>query len=261
MRALDLGALEGLYGLELALAGAEVVFVEGRESSAEKIRFAGRSLGIERAEVFTQDVRELSLSSHGQFDVILCIGLLYHLELESVLQLLTTMRELCTRAVVIDTHIALEDDELRRAAGELWIDADKTLSPLQTVELDGQIYRGRNYLEHDAASSPERRAQALWASLDNETSFWPTKTSLTNALVAAGFTSVLECLAPPLPGLAPDRVMLAAISGERRLLSSSSIMADAEYEPMPEAPVAMPQPTRRSLPGPLKRLGGWWRKP
>ncbi len=277
LRALDLGALEGLYGMELALAGMDVVFVEGRDASAEKIRFARRSLGIERGEVFTQDVRELSRSTHGQFDVILCIGLLYHLELESVLGLLRTMRELCTGAAVIDTHIALEDDELRRAAGSLWIDADKTLSPIQTVELEGHVYRGRNYLEHDAGSSPESRAQAMWASLDNETSFWPTKTSLTNALIRAGFTSVLECLAPPLPGLAPDRVMLAAIPGDRRPLSSSSIMADVEYEPMPEhgpsdasvgsgdgsadqSPVARPQRATRYLPGPLKRLRGLLRE-
>lgn len=277
LRALDLGALEGLYGIELALAGMEVVFVEGRDTSAEKIRFARRSLGIERGAVYTQDVRELSLSTHGQFDVILCIGLLYHLELESVLELLTTMRELCTGAAVIDTHIALEDEELRRAAGELWIDADKTLSPIHTVEFDGQSYRGRNYLEHDAASSPESRTHALWASLDNETSFWPTKTSLANALIGAGFTSVLECLAPPLPGLAPDRVMLAAIPGKRHPLSSSSIMADVEYEPLPEdvfseappsehsANASQPRqpgrrPTTRFLPGPLKRLRGLLRE-
>jgi hypothetical protein len=230
IRALDLGALEGLYGLELALAGSEVVFVEGRDASAEKIRFTLRSLGIERGKVYTQDVRELNLSTHGQFDVILCIGLLYHLELESVLRLLATMRDLCTGAVVIDTHVALEDDELRRATGTLWIDPDTTLSPIHTVEVDGTTYRGRNYAEHDPGSSLERRERAMWASLDNETSFWPTKPSLINALVGVGFTSVVECLVPPLPGLAPDRVHLAAIAGQRRPLASSSICSDVPYD-------------------------------
>jgi SAM-dependent methyltransferase len=230
VRALDLGALEGLYGIELALAGSEVVFVEGRDTSAEKIRFALRSRGIERGTVYTQDVRELSVATHGQFDVILCVGLLYHLELQSVLRLLTTMRELCTGVVIIDTHVALEDDELRGAAGTLWIDPDKTLSPIHTVQVDDESYRGRNYAEHDPGSPPEQRERAMWASLDNETSFWPTKPSLVNELMRAGFTSVLECLVPPLPGLAPDRVHLAAIVGQRRPLASSSICANVEYE-------------------------------
>ena len=139
-----------------------------------------------------------------------------------------------TGVVVIDTNIALEDDELRRAAGTLWIDPDTRLSPIHTVQVDGESYRGRSYFEHDPGSLPEQRERAMWASLNNETSFWLTKPSLVNALMRAGFTSVLECLVPPLPGLPPDRVHLAAIAGQRRALLSSSIGADVEYERLAE---------------------------
>ncbi|HEV7528664.1 MAG TPA: class I SAM-dependent methyltransferase [Solirubrobacteraceae bacterium] len=234
LRVLDLGALEGLYGLELALSGSEVVFVEGREAAAERIRFALEALALERAKVITQDVQDLTLREHGEFDVVLCIGLLYHLDAPGVFSLLERMHSVCRGLLVLDTHIALEDDELARFPHDVfWVDP-RALSSVRSLVADGRTYRGRDYREHEPGSSVEQRLQATWASLDNETSFWPTKPSLLNALVAAGFTTVLECDVPPLVGLPPDRVTLVAVAGERVELKSSSIDAALAYEPIPE---------------------------
>jgi hypothetical protein len=233
---LDLGALEGLYGIELALSGAEVVFVEGREAAAERIRFAVQALGLEQVEVVTQDVQELTLSEHGEFDVVLCIGLLYHLDASGVFSLLEGMRSVCRGLVVLDTHVALEDDELACFPDEVfWVDP-KGLSSVRSVVVDGRTYRGRDYREHEPGSSAQQRQQATWASLDNDTSFWPTKPSLLNALVASGFTTVLECDVPPLAGMPPDRVTLVAVPGERVALKSSSINATLPYEAIAEEP-------------------------
>jgi hypothetical protein len=238
LRVLDLGALEGLYGVELALSGAEVVFVEGREASAERIRFTVEALGLERTKVMTQDVHELTRSEHGEFDVVLCIGLLYHLDAPGMFALLERMRSVCRNLLVLDTHIAIEDDELAQAPGDVfWIDPH-TLSGVRSLVVDGRTYRGRDYREHEPGSSAEQRLQATWASLDNDTSFWPTKPSLLNALVAAGFTTVLECDIPPLAGSPPDRVTFVAVPGERVELESSSINAALPYEPVPERPAA-----------------------
>ncbi|MHB8658425.1 MAG: class I SAM-dependent methyltransferase [Solirubrobacteraceae bacterium] len=234
LRVIDLGALEGLYGLELALRGAEVVFVEGREVSAAKIRFAARELGLERVEVRTEDVRRLSSATHGHFDVVLCLGLLYHLDHASLLELLARMLDVCRGVLVLDTHIALEDDELNVVGVDLWIDPAASLSSMREVSRGGRTYRGRDYLEHRPEAGDAERLGSLWASLDNGTSFWPTRPSLLSALVEAGFTSVLECHAPPLIGLPPDRVTLVALGGAQEALRTSTILAEVPYERIPE---------------------------
>jgi hypothetical protein len=110
------------------------------------------------------------------------------------------------------------------------------LSDVRSLVVGGRTYRGRDYREHEPEASAEQRMQATWASLENDTSFWPTKPSLMNGLVAAGFTTVLECAVPPLIGLPPDRVTLVAVSGTRAELRSSSINAALPYERIPERP-------------------------
>jgi 2-polyprenyl-3-methyl-5-hydroxy-6-metoxy-1,4-benzoquinol methylase len=235
LRVLDLGALEGLYGIELALSGAEVVFIEGRHAAAERIRFASAALSLDRVSVHTQDVQQLSIAEHGEFDVVLCLGLLYHLGADEVLALLQRIHSVCRGVLVLDTHIALEDDELASFPDDaFWIDPRVALSDIRTVDVDGRTYRGRDYREHQPEASHEDRLHASWASLSRDTSFWPTKPSLLNALVASGFTTVLECTVPPLIGLPPDRVTLVAVPGDPVRLRSSSIQAGVAYEPIPE---------------------------
>lgn len=235
LRVLDLGALEGLYGIELALSGAEVVFIEGRDAAAERIRFASAALSLDRVSVHTQDVRQLSIAEHGEFDVVLCLGLLYHLGADEVLALLQRIRSVCRGVLVLDTHIALDDDELASFPDDaFWIDPRVALSGIRNVDVDGRTYRGRDYREHHPEASHEDRLHASWASLSRDTSFWPTKPSLLNALVASGFTTVLECSVPPLIGLPPDRVTLVAVPGDPVRLTSSSIQASTAYEPIPE---------------------------
>ena len=80
LRVLDLACLEGLYGLEFALHGAEVVGIEGREPNIEKARFAQSSLGLENMRLFHGDVRQISAARYGTFDVVLCLGIFYHLD-------------------------------------------------------------------------------------------------------------------------------------------------------------------------------------
>ena len=56
---LDLASLEGMYALELARRGAEVIAIEGREANIEKARFAARALAID-VDFQLGDVRDLS---------------------------------------------------------------------------------------------------------------------------------------------------------------------------------------------------------
>jgi SAM-dependent methyltransferase len=190
LRVLDLGCLEGLYSIELAKRGAEVVGIEGREANIAKARFTNEALGLDNVEFAQDDVRNLSREMYSDFDVILCLGLLYHLDADDVFALLGQIGELSRRMAIIDTHVALSGRESRSHGG--------------------QVYRGISFPEHAEEDS-------LWAAIGNRESFWPTKASLVNALSRAGFTSVSECVAPAQPLEQPDRVLLLAIKGERQI--------------------------------------------
>lgn len=184
IRVLDLACLEGLYAVELARRGASVVAVEAREPHVEKVRFARDALGLgDRLEIVHGDVRDATLDALGSFDVVLCLGILYHLEAADALGLLRSVGEMATRAAIVETQVALSGPE--EHAG----------------------HRGLTYAE-----PPDQP----WASVGNATSFWFTRPSLLNALAAAGFTSVSEVLSPPVPELAAyrDHVQLLALKGE-----------------------------------------------
>jgi SAM-dependent methyltransferase len=192
LRVLDLGALEGQYAVEFALHGAEVVAIEGREANAAKAHLAAEVLGLDNLDVRQEDVRGLSAEGHGSFDVVLCLGLLYHLDGADVFAFLDRLADVCTSLLILDTHVGLHPRRHYRHAGH--------------------EYRGVTFVEHSPRASAEQRQRSLWASLDNEESFWPTRASLLNALQRSGFTSVLECGVPAMA--APrDRITLAALRG------------------------------------------------
>lgn len=201
LRILDLGCLEGGYATEFARQGARVVGIEGRMANVEKIRFTKEVLGLENLEVVQDDVRHLSLEKYGSFDVVLCSGILYHLDAPDVASFLERVAEVCRRCTLIDTHIS-------RTGKKSFV-------------YRGQKYWGSTYIEHRATCTPEERAKALWASLDNPKSFWPTRPSLYNLLHHAGFTSVYECHNPPEIGKPHDRLTLVAIKGRSLTLVAS----------------------------------------
>jgi hypothetical protein len=109
------------------------------------------------------------------------------------------MFEMVDRLVVIDTHIALD--------------------AIESVAYDDKKYWGNVYLEHAATATHEDKVKRLWASADNNTSFWFTRPSLVNLLNRAGFSSVYECFTPlhlnfGNPGIEhQDRCTFAAIKG------------------------------------------------
>jgi 2-polyprenyl-3-methyl-5-hydroxy-6-metoxy-1,4-benzoquinol methylase len=79
IRVLDLACLEGQYAVEFARHGARAVAIEGREANFEKANFAKRMLSLDNLQLIRGDVRDLSREKHGVFDVVLCLGILYHL--------------------------------------------------------------------------------------------------------------------------------------------------------------------------------------
>jgi SAM-dependent methyltransferase len=169
IRALDLACLEGLYGLELALRGASVVAVEGRESNLAKARFAGEALGVRNIEFVRDDVRNLRRERYGTFDLVLCIGIFYHLDAPDVFRFAESIADVCTRIAIVDTHVAT--------------------ASRRTYVHKGRVYRGRHFREDDTP----------WAAIGNRRSVWLTRSSLYELLQEVGFTSVYECRVPDVP--------------------------------------------------------------
>ena len=200
-RVLDLACLEGHYGIEFALHGSEVVGIEGREASIAKCEFVKRELELGRIQFFQDDVRNLSSAKYGVFDIVICSGLLYHLPPRDAWGLLQSMYETCKGIVIIDTFISL--------------------SSQKTVEIDGSTYHGHIYQEHSETDTAEEKLKKLWASLDNNASFWFTEPSLMNMLARAGFSSSYDVLTPTMPGNLRDRKTYVAVKGSRMEVLSS----------------------------------------
>jgi SAM-dependent methyltransferase len=194
LRVLDLACLEGMYSLEFAARGAEVVAIEGRAANLEKARFAARVLGLNgRIDFQLGDVRHLAREQHGEFDAILCLGILYHLDAPDMFPFVERMAETCRRALILDTNVSLAPKDERAHAGF--------------------VYRGESLHEHDPTSSEEERLRALWSSLDNPSAWIPTRPSLLSLLARAGFTSVAECWVPSEPEKTPGRITLLGLRG------------------------------------------------
>ena len=189
LRVLDLGSHEGGYGIALARHGAQVTLVESRAGHNAKAAFAIDALGLQSSmTVVEDDVRNVDLERFGQFDVVLCLGILYHLTAEDAAALCRTVRAMC-RFAVIRTSIAL------RAS--------------RRVQIGERTYRGLVYREQPSVH--------VGASIDNPQSFFFTRSSLLNLLADSGFTSVTEVAQPHLRD--EDRIAgsttLVAFAGER----------------------------------------------
>ena len=151
LRILDLACHEGGYAIEFGLHGATVVGIEGRPANIQKARFAAEALGLDRVRFQDGDVRDLSEEALGQFDIVLCLGILYHLEAEHAVRLIERCHALCTEMTVVRTAVGL--------------------SPNSTTSIGGRTYRGRRYRE-----DTRRRGAAL----DTPVSILPPHPSLLN---------------------------------------------------------------------------------
>ncbi len=193
-RILDLAPGEGASTVECVLQGAHVTVVEARRENLERIRAAVDCYGRgDQVDLRLGDVREISPESHGTFDIILCCGILYHLTAEGVYEVIQRMHRMAERLVFMDTHISLE--------------------PTAEVVLDGVTWQGWYHLEHEANTSTADKEAAIYKSIDNDTSFWFSRVSLTNMLLRAGFPCVVEVLNTPMPNR-PDRCSFAAIKSD-----------------------------------------------
>ena len=176
-RVLDLACQEGCYALEFALAGAATVGVEARDYHVQRARIcAEQSGGASRMRFDIGDIRDVTHSSHGHFDIVLMLGILYHLDADDAAETLARLAALTDDILIIDTHISLSNK-----AAFKW---------------RGRRYEGAYVREHGDHDTEDQRHARKQASIDNTFAFYFTKQALTRLLVEVGFPVVVEALAP-----------------------------------------------------------------
>lgn len=210
---MDAACGEGVYSVEAALRGAQVFAFDARtERMSHGIRCAELN-GLVNLIFRQDDIRRIGLGSHGQFDVIFLLGILYHLDVPAVFNVLESLHEMCQQFIIVDTHISHTGHD--------------------AVEHRGRRYKGRRGREHAESDPRQVREARLLASIDNTFNFQFTRDSLIELLNDVGFTSVFECLVPSEPFKPSDRITLVAHGGRQVKLSTYpwlNDMREAEVE-------------------------------
>ena len=104
LTALDLASHQGWFAVNLARAGfSSVLGVDARESHVEDSQLIRDIYGLEQLSFRQGDIHELKQEKLGQFDVVLMLGLLYHLE--NPIGALKTCRALCKNLCLIETQV------------------------------------------------------------------------------------------------------------------------------------------------------------
>lgn len=217
-RIADIGCLEGYFSIECALQGAEVLGIEGKLLNVRKCEFVRSVLGVERATFVRGDAMEVTRESAGRFDAVLALGLLYHLE--DPYAFLGQVAGFCDGFVVIDTHVALEDQPETIKKG--W---RPDLSDMRTFTFGGRPYEGRLFREFPPGTARGVKDLSPTASLENELSVWLTEDSLVRMLHDVGFSGTTKVVFPRNAGTwwsepgKDCRVLLVASSPRSRFRS------------------------------------------
>jgi tRNA (mo5U34)-methyltransferase len=98
-RVLDIGANDGFFSFECERRGAEVIAID--ESPTPGFSVAHELLGS-RVKFYILNIYELTPDTFGQFDVVLCLGVLYHLR--HPLFGLERIHAICNDLLIIETQ-------------------------------------------------------------------------------------------------------------------------------------------------------------
>jgi hypothetical protein len=131
------------------------------------------------------------------------------------------MAGLCDGVVVIDTHVALEEQP-RTIKGNWRPD----LSEMRTFTFGGRQYEGRLFREFPSGTARDVKDVSPAASLENELSVWLTEDSLVRMLHDVGFSGTEKVVFPRDAGLwwsdvrKDSRVLLVASSPRSQFRST-----------------------------------------
>lgn len=182
LRILDLGCLEGGVTLDMAREGWDATGIEGRRDNFEKAELIREYYALDNLRFQHRDVKTLSRERDGEYEAILCCGLLYHVD--NPFALLETLADMTAPdgLLFLDTHVAPDEEAARFGTHE------SQLSEATTLVHRGETYPGRWFSEPQGGTVLDRQ----WSATSNERSFWPTRRALIRGLYQAGFHSISE---------------------------------------------------------------------
>jgi hypothetical protein len=161
-RVLELGALEGAHSLMLSRLGArQVVSIEGRPENFIKCCCVKNLFDLQSVRFVLEDVNAVTREAFGNFDVIVAIGILYHVG--NPAQVLHNLSEMTSR-LFIWTHYS--DDSYPDGG-------------VRELALDGRSYAGKIYRE-GGLKDPLAGLEA--------NSFWPFEQELYRMIEDVGFS-------------------------------------------------------------------------
>jgi tRNA (mo5U34)-methyltransferase len=104
LSALDLACHQGWFAYNMARAGfSSVLGVDARQSHVDDSKLISQIFEMEHLSFQQGDIHAQSSETTGKFDVVLMLGLLYHLE--NPVGALRVCRELCKNLCIIETQI------------------------------------------------------------------------------------------------------------------------------------------------------------
>jgi len=231
-KVLDLACGHGIYSLELARQGYQVSATDGRMYRMQKAIDVSKNEGL-NINFKLEDIRNLE---KGNYDTVLLLGILYHLDHKSIHPLLKRIYDM-SDLLVIDTHISIYPNEI--------------------VRIGNSEYEGENIREHREGATKEEKEKALLMSLDNEFSFWFSKESLFQLLADVGYTTVSECLVPIEPNKPKNRITVIARKGNPINLTSFewiNDISDKEIKEICKEPAKEKTPIKQGKLHPINKL-------
>jgi tRNA (mo5U34)-methyltransferase len=143
-RALDIGCNAGFYSFELARRGADVLAVDVDEHYLRQARWAADELGLgERVTLRQLGVYDLAELDAEPFDVVLFLGVLYHLR--HPLLALDTIAPLVAGRLVVQT-LTMPGEERADTPGNVGIDERSALL--------APGWPAMAFIEHELAGDP-----------------------------------------------------------------------------------------------------------
>jgi tRNA (mo5U34)-methyltransferase len=140
MRVLDIGARDGFFSFELERRGAEVLAVDYMPAERTGFPIAARLLGSR--VVFRQaNIYDLTPAEMGTFDLVLFLGLLYHLP--DPIRAIRIVRRLCSSRMYLETLVIDEAMPMPDGSEASLASLDERLAAIPLMQFfPGASYNG-----------------------------------------------------------------------------------------------------------------------